>query len=91
MVCHFLLQYLKLKSEVALSCQTLSDPMDCSLPGSSIHGIFQAAVLKWGCHCLDVGNLISGSFAFAKTTLNIWDFRVRHYQTLNWRILSIIY
>ena len=48
--CHFLLQCLKVKSqsEVAQSCLTLSDPMDCSLPGSSIHGIFQARVLEWG-------------------------------------------
>ena len=38
----------KSESEVAQSCQTLSDPMDCSLPGSSIHGIFQARVLEWG-------------------------------------------
>ena len=36
------------ESEVAQSCPTLSDPMDCSLPGSSIHGIFQAGVLEWG-------------------------------------------
>ena len=36
------------ESEVAQSCPTLSDPMDCSLPGSSIHGIFQARVLQWG-------------------------------------------
>ena len=35
-------------SEVVQSCPTLSDPMDCSLPGSSIHGIFQARVLEWG-------------------------------------------
>ena len=35
------------ESEVAQSCQTLSDPMDCSLPGSSAHGIFQARVLEW--------------------------------------------
>ena len=35
-------------SEVAQSCPTLSDPMNCSLPGSSIHGIFQARVLEWG-------------------------------------------
>ena len=35
------------ESEVAQSCLTLSDPMDCSLPGSSIHGIFQATVLEW--------------------------------------------
>ena len=36
------------ESEAAQSCPTLSDPMDCSLPGSSIHGIFQATVLEWG-------------------------------------------
>ena len=48
--CHFLLQWMKVKSEseVAQWCPTLSDPMDCSLPGSSIHGIFQARVLEWG-------------------------------------------
>ena len=48
--CHFLLQCMKVKSEseVAQSCPTLSDLMDCSLPGSSIHGIFQARVLEWG-------------------------------------------
>ena len=39
---------LKSESEVAQSCLTLSDPMDCSLPGSSVHGIFQAGVLEWG-------------------------------------------
>ena len=48
--CHFLLQCMKVESEseVAQLCLTLSDPMDCSLPGSSIHGIFQARVLEWG-------------------------------------------
>ena len=48
--CRFLLQCMKVKSEseVAQSCPTLSDPMDCSLPGSSVHGIFQARVLEWG-------------------------------------------
>ena len=47
---HFLLQCMKVKSEseIAQSCPTLSDPMDCSLPGSSAHGIFQARVLEWG-------------------------------------------
>ena len=47
--CHFLLQCRKVKSEseVAQSCPTLSDPMDCSLPSSSAHGIFQARVLEW--------------------------------------------
>ena len=47
--CHFLLQCMKVKSEreVAQSCPTPSDPKDCSLPGSSVHGIFQARVLEW--------------------------------------------
>jgi hypothetical protein len=47
--CHFLLQCVKVKSEseVGQSRPTLSDPMDCSLPGSSVHGIFQARVLEW--------------------------------------------
>ena len=50
MGCHFLFQCMKVKSEseVAQSCPTLSDPMDCGLPGSSIHGIFQARVLEGG-------------------------------------------
>ena len=42
--CHFLLQCMKVKVK---SCPTPSDPMDCSLPGSSVHGIFQARVLEW--------------------------------------------
>ena len=48
--CHFLLQCMKVKreSEVTQLCLTLSDPMDCSLPGSSIRGIFRARVLEWG-------------------------------------------
>ena len=47
--CHFLLQCMKVKreSEVAQSCPTFRNPMDCSLPGSSVHGIFQARVLEW--------------------------------------------
>ena len=52
MGCHFLLQCMKVKSEseseVSQLCPTLSDPMDCSLPGSSVHGIFQARVREWG-------------------------------------------
>ena len=48
--CHFRLQCIKVKSEseVAQPCPTLHDPMDCSLPGSSVHGIFQTRVLEWG-------------------------------------------
>ena len=51
--CHFLLQCMKVKSEseVAQLCLTLSDPIDCSLPGSSVHGIFQARYWS-GCHRL---------------------------------------
>ena len=47
--CHFLLQCMKVKSEseIAQSCPTLSEPMDCSPPGSSVHGIFQPRVLEW--------------------------------------------
>ena len=48
--CHFLLQCMKVKSESEVThlCPTLSDPMDCSLPGSSVRGILQARVLGWG-------------------------------------------
>ena len=48
--CHFLHQCMKVKSEreVAQLCPTLCDPMDCSPPGSSVHGTFQARVLEWG-------------------------------------------
>ena len=68
--CHFLLQRMKVKSqsEVAVPCLTLSDPMDCSIPGSSIHGIFQARVLEWGAidlriiilarHFMDINKMI---------------------------------
>ena len=54
--CHFLLQWMKVKSEseVTQSCPTLCDPMDCSPPGSSVHGIFQARVLEWGATALSV-------------------------------------
>ena len=52
--CHFLLQCMKVKSEreVAQSCPTLWDPMDCSLPGSSVHGDFPGKSTGVGCHCL---------------------------------------
>ena len=45
----------KNESEVAQSCPTLSNPMDCSLPGSSVHGIFQARVLEWGAIAFSAG------------------------------------
>ena len=47
--CHFLLQCMKVESEseVAQSCPTFCNPMDCSIPGSTVHGIFQARILEW--------------------------------------------
>ena len=48
----------KSESEVAQSCPTLSDSMDCSLPGSSVHGIFQARVLEWGAIAFSVNKLL---------------------------------
>ena len=58
--CHFLLQCMKVKSEseVTQSCLTLSDPMNCSPPGSSVHGIFQARVLEWGAIAFSIFTLI---------------------------------
>ena len=72
---------MKSESEVAQSCLTLSDPMDHSLPGSSVHGIFQARVLEWDTiafsdNPVDVGNLISCCSVFSKSRLNIWKFMV---------------
>ena len=72
--CHFLLQCMKVKSEreVAQSCPTLSDPMDCSLPGSSTHGIFQARVLEWGAIPFSIFEMISHNFCpvlFVRKTL----------------------
>ena len=77
--CHFLLQCMKVKSEseVAQSCPTLGDPMDCSPPGSSIHGIFQAKyrsgvllpspIYIWGTHIWglrDGHNWATNTYAF---------------------------
>ena len=62
--CHFLLQCMKVKSEreFTQSCLTLSDPMDCSLPGSSIHGIFQAKVLEWGAIAFSLYTLVLSNY-----------------------------
>ena len=60
--CHFLLHCMKVKNEreVAQSCPSPSDPMDCSPPGSSVHGVFQARVLEWG--AIAVSNLRCTSY-----------------------------
>ena len=64
--CHFLLQCMKVKSEseVAQSCPTPSDPMDCSPPGPSVHGIFQARVLEWGAIAFSDGLRVQSSKTF---------------------------
>ena len=69
-VCHFLLQCMKVKSEskVAQLCPTLRDPMDCSLPGFSVHGIFQARVLEWG--AITFSQLLATMY---QSALNIWE------------------
>ena len=58
--CHFLLQCMKVKSEseVTQLCPTLRNPVDCSLPGSSVHGIFQARVLEWVAIAFSFGPLV---------------------------------
>ena len=60
--CHCLLQCMKVKSEseVAQSCLTPCDPTDCSLPGSSVHGIFQARVLEWVAIAFSKEGLVKG-------------------------------
>ena len=74
--CHFLLQCMKVKSqsEVTQSCLTLSDPMDCSLPGSSIHGIFQARVLEWS--------------AIAFSNAWKWKVKVKSLRLSTWKLHS---
>ena len=53
----------KSESEVAQSCPTLCDPMDCSLPGSSVHGILQASVLEWVAISTSVNNMLLNSYS----------------------------
>ena len=78
---HFLLQCMKLKSEseVAQSCPTRSDPMDCSLPGSSVHGISQARVLE----CV----AIAFSSHASKVIFKILQARLQQY--VNWKFPGV--
>ena len=81
--CHFLLQCMKVKSEreVAQSCPTLSNPMDSSLPGSSIHGIFQARVLEWGAIAFSkvISNLSQTSNQFKELNFIVWKISDRYF------------
>ena len=72
--CHFLLQCMKVKSEseVAQSCPTLSDLMDYSLPGSSVHGIFQARVLEWGAIAFS-GSVLQITIKSSSTNISFKD------------------
>ena len=83
--CHFLLQCTKVKSEseAAQSCPTLRDPMDCSPPGSSVHGISQARVLEW----VAIANILIFIFIF-KTNLGISDYLLM-YNTSNILAVSV--
>ena len=62
----------KSESEVAQSCPTLSDPIDCSLPGSSVHGIFQVRVLEWGAIAFSKG-LSSQGYIFSSWGAASWE------------------
>ena len=78
--CHFLLQCMKVKSEseVARSYPTLSNPMDCSLPGSPIHGICQARVLEWGAIAFSKESCID-TYIFYKWSdliFGLWGIRI---------------
>ena len=74
--CRFLLQCMKVKSEseVAQACLTLSDSMDCSPPGSSVHGVFQARLLEWGAIAFSAKHcrfwIISSSWDYESTHSN---------------------
>ena len=80
--CHFLLQCMKLKSEseVAQLCPTPSDPMECSLPGSSIHGICRVRVLEWGA-------IAFSEYVLYKTTDFLLLLGISHSRTDSYHVL----
>ena len=89
----------KSESEVSQSCPTLSDPMDCSLPGSSAHRIFQARVLEWvaiaflhGLHYMDSNPLFANSqLCFLEQTVQyLWCFCSIHNVNMNGAYLIVL-
>ena len=81
--CHFLLQCMKVESEseVTQSCPTLSDPMDCSPPGSSIHGIFQARVLEWDAIAFSIVSIHALTFNLSRHFLTQPVFVFSHHKS----------
>ena len=75
--CHFLLQWVKVKSEseVAQPCPTLSDPTDCSPPGSSVHRIFQARALEWGAIAFSI---VSHKALYLPSSPRHWNNHSKH-------------
>ena len=86
--CHFLLQCMKVKSqrEAAQACPTPSDPMDSSLPGSSVHGIFQARILEWGAIALDPSK--KNRYPFVKELANRIHLYTSFVLLIKWKSLS---
>ena len=82
--CHFLLQRMKVKSEseVAQSCPTLSDPLDCILPGSSVHGISRQEYWS-GCHCLLRYLLYSSLIHRRKWVLGLQEIFINVFECMN--------
>ena len=88
--CHFFLQCMKVKSEgeVAQSCLTLSDPMDCSLLGSSVHGIFQARVLEWHAIAFSVLPVLYPQCLFWKLGPVLSKYILNDYSKINFKIIT---
>ena len=77
----------KSESEVAQSCLTLSDPMDCGLPGSSVHGIFQARVLEWGAIAFsDISNLLISEISNSTIIVKAMVFPLVMYGCESWTV-----
>ena len=88
--CHFLLQCMKVKgeSEVTQSCPTLSDPMDCSLLGSSVHGIFQARGLEWGAIAFSAMNMTLSKLQETEKDWEGWHAAVSGLQRVGYNLLT---
>ena len=91
--CHFLLQCMKVKSEseVAQWYPARNDPMNCSLPGSSIHGIFQARVLEWDAIAFSMGLLPASNVEKPGTQVNIYSEQIGLTQKIiTWLKVSLV-